>query len=138
MYHDLREVYWCDGLKMDIEEFIAKCPNSQQVKSKHQKLGGLLQEMQFTTWKREHINMNIVMGFPWTRSQYHSIWVIVVRLTKSAHFIPVKSTFSVEDYAKIYINEIVSLHWIPFSIIFDRGAQLTYRFWRSFQKGLVK
>ena len=51
MYRALLEVYWCDGLKRDIEEFIAKCPYSQQVKSKHQKLGGLLQEMQVTTWK---------------------------------------------------------------------------------------
>ena len=57
-------------------------------------------------------------------------------LTKSVHFIPVNSTYSAEDYARIFIDEIVCLHGIPLSIISDRGAQFTSRFWRSFQEGL--
>ena len=62
--------------------------------------------------------------------------MIVDRLTKSAHFIPVKYTYLAEDYARIFIYEIVCLHGLPLSIISDRGAQFTSRFWRSFQKGL--
>ncbi|XP_075083495.1 uncharacterized protein LOC142167236 [Nicotiana tabacum] len=62
--------------------------------------------------------------------------VIVDRLTKSDHFLPVKTTDSVEDYAKLYIQEIVRLHGTPLSIISDRGAQFTTNFWKSFQKGL--
>ena len=58
------------------------------------------------------------------------------RLTKSVHFIPIKSTYSAEDYARIFIDEIVCHHGIPLSIIPDRGAQFTSRFRRSFQKGL--
>lgn len=58
------------------------------------------------------------------------------RLTKSAYFIPIKSSYSAEDYARIYIYKIVSLHGVPIFIILDRGAQFLYRFWRSFQKGL--
>ncbi|XP_015060243.1 uncharacterized protein LOC107006122 [Solanum pennellii] len=58
------------------------------------------------------------------------------RLTKSAHFLPVRTTYSAEDYARLYVREIVRLHGVPTSIISDRGAQFTANFWRSFQKGL--
>ena len=81
-------------------------------------------------------NMDFVVGLPWTRKPNYSIWVIVDRFTKSAHLIPVKSTYAAEYYARIYINEIVSLHGIPLSIISDRGARFTYHFWKTFQKGL--
>ena len=75
MYHDLREVFWWDGLKKDIAEFVAKCPNCQQVNVEHQKWGGLLQEIQIPTWKWEDINMDFVVGLTRTQKQYDSIWV---------------------------------------------------------------
>ena len=87
MYYDLREVFWWEGLKRDIAVFVAKFPNCQQVKAEHQNLGGLLQEIQETTWKCKDIYMDFVVGLPQTQKQYDSIWVIVDRLTKSAHFI---------------------------------------------------
>ena len=62
--------------------------------------------------------------------------MIVDRLTKSAYFIPIKSTYLAEDYARIFIDEIVCRHGILLSIISDRGEQFTYRFWRSFLEGL--
>ena len=80
--------------------------------------------------------MDFVVGLRRTKRQHDSIWVVMDMLTKSAHFIPVKSTYSVEDYARIFKNEIVCLHGIPLYIISDRGEQVTSRFWRSFQKGL--
>ena len=80
--------------------------------------------------------MDFVVGLPRTPKQNDSIWVMVDRLTKSAHFIPDKSIYMAEDYGRIYINEIVSLHGISLSIISDRGAQFTSRFWKAFQKGL--
>ena len=92
MYHDLREVFWCEGIKKDIAEFFAKCPNCQQVKFEHQNSGGLLQEIQVPTWKLEEINMDFFLGLP-RQQKYDSIWVVVDRLTKSAHFIPIKSTY---------------------------------------------
>ena len=64
------------------------------------------------------------------------LWVIVHRMTKSAHFLEVQTTNLVEDYSKLYINEIVSLHRVPFSIISDRGPEFTYNFRKSYQKGL--
>lgn len=80
--------------------------------------------------------MDFITGLPRTQRKYDSIWVIVDRLTKSAHFLPVRTTYSAEDYARLYVREIVRLHGVPTSIISDRGAQFTANFWRSFQKGL--
>ena len=72
--------------------------------------------------------MNFAMVLPWTQRSYDSIWLVVDRLTKSVRFIPVKSTYSTEDYARIFIDEIVCCHDIPLSVISDRGAQFTSRF----------
>ena len=104
-------------MKKDIAEFVDKCPNCQQVKAQYQKLGELLQEIQVPTWKWEDINMDFVVGLPRTQRQYDFIWVFMDGLTKSAYFIPVKSTYLVEDYARIFIDEIVCRHGIPFSLI---------------------
>ena len=57
-------------------------------------------------------------------------------MTKSSHFLAIKTTYSAEDYAKFYLTEIVRLHGVHFSIISDRGPQFTSHFWKSFQKGL--
>ena len=73
--------------------FVAKCPNCQQVKAEHLKSGGLLQEVQISTWKWEDINMDFVVGLPRTQKSYDSIWVVVDRLTKFARFIAVKSSY---------------------------------------------
>ena len=79
--------------------------------------------------------MDFVVGLPQTKKSYDSIWVVVDRLTKSARFIPIKSTYLARNYARIFLDEIVWCHGIPLSIIMDRGAQFTSRFFRSFQKG---
>ena len=80
--------------------------------------------------------MDLVVGLPRTTRQHDSIWVIVDRMTKSSHFSPMKSAYRAEDYVRHYIDEIVRWHWISLSIIYDRGAQFTSHFWRSFQKRL--
>lgn len=72
-----------------------------------------------------------------TQIQFESVWVIVNRMTKSAYFIRVNLTYSVEDYAKLYLKEMVNFHGVPLSIISDRGTQFTFQIWKSFQKGLV-
>ncbi|WMV09139.1 hypothetical protein MTR67_002524 [Solanum verrucosum] len=136
MYRDLREVYWWNGMKQDIAGFVAKCPNCQQVKAEHQRPGGLSQDIVIPTWKWEDVNMDFIVGFSRTRRQHDSIWLIVDRMTKSSHFIPVKVSFLAEDYTKFYIKEIVKLHGVPSSIISDRGTKFTSHFWEAFQKGL--
>ncbi|KAH0647574.1 hypothetical protein KY285_032822 [Solanum tuberosum] len=136
MYRDLRELFWWNGMKRDIAHCVAKCPNCQQVKVEHEKPGGMTQEINIPTWKWEVINMDFITGLPRTRRQYDSIWVIVDKVTKSPHFLAVKNTNSAEDYAKLYINEVVRFHGVPLSIISDTSPQFTSHFCKSFQKGL--
>ena len=111
MYRDLKQHFWWSRMKRDIVDFIAKSPNYQQVKYEHQRPGGTLQRMPIPEWKWERIAMDFVVGLPKTMGKYDSIWVIVDRLTKSAHFIPVKVTYNAEKLAKIYILEIVR-NWV--------------------------
>ncbi|KAH0781790.1 hypothetical protein KY290_001388 [Solanum tuberosum] len=107
MYRDLREVYLWSSMKKGIAEFIAKCPNCQQVKVEHQRPGGLAQNIKIPEWKWEMINMDFITGLPRSRRQHDSIWVIVDKMTKSTHFLSVKTTHSAEDYAMCYIQEVI-------------------------------
>ena len=136
MYRDLREVYWWPGMKKDIAEYVARCLTCQQVKAEHQKPAGLLQPLPIPQWKWEHITMDFVVGLPKTSTGFDSIWVIVDRLTKSAHFLPVKVTYALDKYAKLYVDEIVRLHGAPVSIVSDRDPRFTSRFWPSLQQAM--
>ena len=80
--------------------------------------------------------MDFVVGLPSTQRGYDSIWIVVDRLTKFAHFIPVKATYTVAQYAQLYIDHIVLLHGVLVSIISDRGSQFTSRFWHKIQEAL--
>ena len=80
--------------------------------------------------------MDFVVGLPRTPRGLDSIWVIVDRLTKSAHFIPINIRFSLEKLTSLYISEIVRLHGVPFSIISDRDPIFTSRFWESLNRAL--
>src|SRR5262249_1238237 len=75
--------------------------------------------------------MDFIQGLPRTPSSHDTIWVIVDRLTKSAHFLPVRSTYSLKRYAELYIREIVRLHGVPVSIVSDRDPRFVSRFWKS-------
>ena len=136
MYHDIKATYWWSGLKKDVAKFIASCLTCQQVKFEHQRSTGLLQELPMPEWKWDRITMDFVVGLPKTRKGYDSIWVIVDRLTKSAHFLPVLTTYTVAQYAQLYIQHIVSLHGVPVSIVSDRGTQFTSRFWQKLQEAM--
>ena len=94
---------------------------------------GCYEPLPIPMWKWERIAMDFVVGMPRTQRHHDAIWVIVDRLTKSAHFLPVKTTFSAEQLAELYIREIVRLHEVPLSIVFDRDARFTSRFWHGFQ-----
>jgi len=80
--------------------------------------------------------MDFVIGLPPSRCHHDSIWVVVDRLTKSAHFLPVHTSYTTEEYARLYIQELVRLDGVPLSIISDRGTQFTSQFYKAFQKGL--
>jgi hypothetical protein len=120
MWHDLKATYWCYGMKRDVAEYIALCDTCQRVKVEHQWPAGLLQPLQVLEWKWEEIVMDFIVGLLRTQSGYDSIWVIVDWLTKVAHFIPVKTTYSRPQLVELYMSKIVCLHGVPKKIVSDR------------------
>ena len=99
--HDLKNIYWWNVMKKDIAEYVAKCPKCQQIMVEHRKRCCLTQIIKFHSWKWEDINMDFMVGLPKTKRTHDSIQVIVDMITKSAHFIPVKSTYRTEDYVRL-------------------------------------
>jgi transposase InsO family protein len=87
-------------------------------------------------WKWEEIATDFIMGLPRTQSGYDSICVIVDRLTKVAHIIPVKATYSRPQLAELYMSRIVCLHGVPKKIVSDKGTQFTLRFWERLHEAL--
>ena len=136
MYKDLREQFWWPGMKKEVAEYVAKCLTCQKVKAEHQRPGGELQPLEIPEWKWDQIAMDFVTGLPKTTRSHDAIWVVIDRLTKSAHFIPIRTTFSLEQLADLYVREIVRLHGVPKSIVSDRDARFTSKFWRSVQRAL--
>ena len=94
MYQDLKEQFWWHGMKREVAFFIAKCDICQRVKAEHQRPAGLLQPLQIPEWKWDSVGMDFITGLPKSSRGKDSIWVIVDRLSKVAHFIPVKTTYT--------------------------------------------
>jgi hypothetical protein len=136
MYMNLKGRFWWSNMKRDVAEYIALCDICNRVKAEHQKPAGLLQPLPIPEWKWDNVGMDFITGLPRTKSGYDSIWVVVDRLTKVAHFIPVKTTYTSARLAKIYMNRIVCLHGVPKSIVSDRGTQFTSHFWRQLHESL--
>nr|GFC02218.1 retrotransposon protein, putative, Ty3-gypsy subclass [Tanacetum cinerariifolium] len=95
MYHDLKQYFWRSGMKGDVATFVARCLICQQVKIEYQRASGLLQQLDIPVWKWDEISMDFVTGLPPTQRRHDAIWVVVDRLTKSAHFLPIRKDFSV-------------------------------------------
>ncbi|WMV18447.1 hypothetical protein MTR67_011832 [Solanum verrucosum] len=92
--------------------------------------------MPIPKWKWERIAMDFVVGLPKTLGKFDSIWVVVDRLTKLAHFILVRIDYNAQQLAKVYVKKIVRLHEVPLSIISNRGMQFTSKFWRKLHEKL--
>jgi hypothetical protein len=87
-------------------------------------------------WNWEEIGIDFIMGLPRTQSGYDSIWAIMDRLTKVAHLIPVKTTYSGLQLEELYMSRIVCLHGVPKKIVSDRGTQFMSKFWESLHETL--
>jgi transposase InsO family protein len=109
-----------------IAQHVARCDTCQRTKAKHQRPAELLQPLLVPKWKWEEIGMDFVI-----QKGNDYIWVIIDRLTKVAHFIPVKTTYRGATLTKLYLKEIVRLYGIPRRIVSDRGTQFTSKFWLS-------
>ena len=136
MYHDLHLQYYWSEIKRHVGDFVRQCLTCQQVKAKHQKPVGLLQPLEVAEWKWEHITMDFLTHFPWIQRRHDVVWVIVERLTKSAHFLPVWMTFTLEEFYQLCIREIIRLHGVSVSIASDRDPRFKAHFWKSFQKAI--
>ena len=123
-------------MKKEIADFVFTCLVCQQIKAEHQHPTGKLQPLSIPEWKWEHVTMDFVSGLPRTSHGHNAVWVIVDRLTKLAHFLPVRMDYSLDKLAEIYVNEIVRLHGAPVSIVSDRDPRFTSHFWPSLQNAL--
>jgi hypothetical protein len=136
IYQDLKKNFWWSNMKVDIAKYVAECDTCHRVKASHLKSAGVLQPLTIPLWKWDDISMDFIVGLPQTARKKDSIWVIVDRLTKTAHFIAVHTTYSVQDYAELYIDQIVRLHGIPKTIVSDQGTQFVPRFWEQLHESL--
>ena len=136
MYQNLKRDYWWNGMKGDVAKHVAKCIICQQVKAEVKKPSGLLQPLSVPQWKWEDISMDFIDALPRSKRGNTAIWVIVDRLTKVAHFLPVKSDRDAPKLAQLFMKEVVRLHGVPKTIVSDRDTIFTSRFWRSFQEAL--
>ncbi|GKF19824.1 putative reverse transcriptase domain-containing protein, partial [Tanacetum coccineum] len=136
MYQDMKKLYWWPNMKADIATYVSKCLTCAKVKAKHQRPSRLLVQLVIPEWKWDNITMDFITKLPKSSQDFHTIWVIVDRLTKSAHFLPIRENDPLDKLARLYLNRIVARHGIPFSIICDRDGRFTSNFWKSFQKTL--
>jgi hypothetical protein len=136
MYQDLKQHYWWTKMKIEIARYVARCDTCRRVKAIHMKTAGPLQSLPIPTWKWEDISMDFIIGLPKTDKGFDSIWVIIDRLTKIAHFLPVKTKYPVVAYAELYIACILSLHGVPKTIVLDHGPQFVSKFWEERHKSL--
>ena len=123
-------------MKRDIAFFVARRLTCAKEKAEHQKPSGLLVQPEIPEWPWEDITMDFITKLPRTSKGHDSIWVIVDRLTKSSHFLPIREDYKVEKLARIYMDEIVRLHGVPLRIISDRDGRFLSRFWQSLQESM--
>nr|CAB3503748.1 unnamed protein product [Digitaria exilis] len=136
MYQDLKQNFWLTRMKREIAKYVSECDTCQRVKASHLKVAGTLQPLPIPSWMWEDISMDFIVGLPRTPKGHNSIWVIVDRLTKTTHFIPVNTTYTAMKYAEIYLEQIVCLHGVPKTIISDHGTQFVAHFWEHLQLSL--
>ncbi|GJS32072.1 retrotransposable element Tf2 [Tanacetum coccineum] len=118
------ETYFLGIHEEDVATFVSKCMTCQQVKIEHQRASGLLQPLEIPMWKWDEISMDFVTGLPTTQKRHDAIWVVVDRLTKSAHFLPIRKNYGISKLAEIFRQEIVRLHGTPTSIVSDRDPKV--------------
>ncbi|GKC92325.1 putative reverse transcriptase domain-containing protein, partial [Tanacetum coccineum] len=129
MYQDMKKLYWWPNMKADIATYVNKCLTCARVKAEPQRPSGLLVQPAIPEWKWDNITMDFITKLPKSSQGFDTIWVIVDRLTKSAHFLPIRENDPLDKLARLYLNKIVA-------IICDRDGRFTSNFWKSFQKAL--
>jgi hypothetical protein len=126
MYANMRKMFWWKDMKKDIVGHVARCDICNRVRAEHQRPAGLLKPLDVPMWKWECISMDFIVGLPRSPKGHDSIWVIVDRLTKVAHFVPVKVDYHVEKLADLYIEHILRLlgHLLALYLIEEHNGHL--------------
>jgi hypothetical protein len=106
-------------MKREIACYVSECDTCRKVKADYMKPGGLLQPLSILDWKWEEVSMDFIMGLPLTSRKFDSIWMIMDRFTKYAHFIPMHTHYIAEKYAEIYIARVLCLHGVLKMIVSD-------------------
>jgi hypothetical protein len=119
MYLDLKAQLWWTYMKRETARYVVECETCRRIKADHMRLAGLLQIPSIPAWKWEDISMDFIVGLPLTGHKFKSIWVIIDRLTKSAHFIPMHTFYRAEKYAELFVSRILFLHGVSKTIISD-------------------
>jgi hypothetical protein len=122
MYHDLRQQFWWMRMKHEAARYVSECDTCRKVKANYMKPGGLLQPLSILEWKWDDISMDSIVGLPLTAHKIDLIWVIVDRLNKSAHFIPVHTCYDGRRFLKIYIAHVLCLHEVRKMVISHQGS----------------
>nr|GEW11560.1 reverse transcriptase domain-containing protein [Tanacetum cinerariifolium] len=136
MYQDMKKLYLWPNIKADIITYVSKCLTCAKVKAEHQKSPGLLVQPTIPVWKWDNITMDFVTKLPKLSQGFDTIWVIVDRLTKSAHFLPIRENDPMDKLARLYLDRIMMRHGTPVLIICDWDGRFTSNFWKTFQKAL--
>jgi hypothetical protein len=123
-------------MKREIAQYVSECDTCQRIKASHLKSAGALRPQSIPSWKWDDIIMDFNVSLPNTSRHHDSIWVIMDRLTKVAHFLAVHTTDKAQKYAELHIDRIVCLHGLPQTIVSDQGAQFVARFWEQLQESL--
>ncbi|GJY88630.1 putative reverse transcriptase domain-containing protein, partial [Tanacetum coccineum] len=109
MYQDMKKLYWWPNMKADIATYVSKCLTCARVKDEHQRPSGLLVQPAIPKWKWDNITMDFITKLPKSSQGFDTIWVIVDRLTKSAHFLPMRENDPLDKLARLYLNRIKAL-----------------------------
>nr|GEV85826.1 putative reverse transcriptase domain-containing protein [Tanacetum cinerariifolium] len=136
MYQDLKKLYWWPNMKVEIATYVSKCLTCAKVKIEYQKPSGLLVQPKIPQCKWENITMNFVTKLPKTAAGQDTIGVIIDRLTKSAHFLPMREDDTLKKLTRQYLKKVVSWHEVPVLIISDHDGRFTSHFWKSLNKAL--
>jgi hypothetical protein len=136
MYQDMKKQLWWTRMKWEIAKYVVECDTCCRVKADHLRTIRNLQRLSVPKWKWEDICMDFIMGLPHTSRGHDSIWLIMDRLTKSAHFIPIGTRYRARQYTELYIAHIIRYHGILKTIISDRRSIFVAYFWEQLHECL--
>lgn len=130
-YNKIKHSFFWPGMKGDIRNYVRECLQCQQVKVEQQKRAGQMEPLDIPSQKWESISMDFITKLPTTRGGYDTIFVVVDRLTKMAHFYPMRKTDTALQVARLFVKEIFRIHGMPKSIVSDRDSKFTSNFWKA-------